>query len=86
MMETEVVAAQLEADGRECEYRLIVRDAEALYGIQRFSAADTKDHVCLVIDRQRPERLHSLVGTVLPEQFFSDDREVRLITAALILS
>ena len=38
-----------------------------------------------MIDRQRPERLHSLVGTVLPEQFFSDDREVRLIHSRLDL-
>ena len=38
-----------------------------------------------MIDLQRPERLHSLVGTVLPEQFFSDDREVRLIHSRLDL-
>ena len=66
-------------NGRKGKNRLIIRDAQTLYRIQRLAASHAEYHVCFLIQRHRAQLFHRLVGTVLSVNFLSDNHKPCLI-------
>lgn len=77
-MDTDVVAAQLEAMVGKTEHRFIIGDAQAFHRVQGLAASHAKDHVRLLVQGQSPQALHGGIGAVFHVDFSADNFQIRL--------